>query len=92
MSQSLGLALQRSPTAGRKPIAQGVVAKPIAENEDHNEIERLRKAPVVEERARFGAVAKPIVVPQEAVVRSQSAVVRNVQVVVRSQQTVVTSQ
>ncbi len=68
------------------------MAKPIAENEDHNEIERLRKAPVVEERARFGVVAKPIVVPQEAVVRSQSAVVRNVQVVVRSQQTVVTSQ
>ena len=78
------------------------MAKPIAENEDHNEIERLRKAPVVEERlrkaqwakaqSRFGAVAKPIVVPQEAVVRSQSAVVRNVQVVVRSQQTVVTSQ
>jgi hypothetical protein len=68
-----------------RAIAQGAVAKAIAENEDHNEIERLRKAPVVEERARFGVVAKPIVVPQEAVVR-------NVQVVVRSQQTVVTSQ
>ena len=40
----------------------GAVAKPIAENEDHNEIERSRKAPVVEERLRFASVAKPIAI------------------------------